>query len=383
LQNMAIENARQKQADMNAALTNMQLKQQLAAFEMPQQSFERRSKEADSLGLQRGSREYQEYVGTGKMTSLSRSLNAKTFTDPNGKQFMGVVDPDGKIVNVDTQEVVPGALQTTTSANTPKPFNYVGQDGKPKRGFTVGMQAYDNEGKAFQVPPDVFQAWMQPRFSENFTMKEVQQPDGSTLLVPVETSSVTTRGAPPAPGQPIAQGPGTRVLGPGTTAGGKVPPQVAKAYDDYNQAVTRQTVMVNSLPEALAGNQQAQINIVANHLGMTAGIQKGSRINQSLWDEAMTSAPWLDVFLSRFSYVDQATGEHVFTGPLSGVHIPSEALKQMVQLSYDRVNAQKAQWEREIQAARTGYGMRPPKPIPGAPPPGADVVPLDQFLKGQ
>ena len=51
--------------------------------------------------------------------------------------------------------------------------------------------------------------------------------------------------------------------------------------------------MDKNLKDALAGDQQAMLSLVANHIGMTLGAQKGARINQAVWNEAVESAPWL------------------------------------------------------------------------------------------
>jgi hypothetical protein len=199
-------------------------------------------------------------------------------------------------------------------------------------------------------------------YNKHETVQMVQQLDGS--IVP-ETMTTSQHGvlSPNSSGSSTPAKPRSS----GAPAGGKVPPGVAKAYGDYNGALTRQDVMNKSLPEALAGNQQAMINILANHLGMTAGIQKGARINQAMWNEAASSTPWIQGLLARYGHTDQQSGDFVFDGPLSGVTIPPEALKQMVSLADDRVNAQYSQWQREIKAARSGYGMAPSSPNSSTP----------------
>jgi hypothetical protein len=316
---------------------------------------------------------------------------------------------------------VAGPSGATAAELTPKFFNYVGLDGKPHRGFTVGgpgnMQAYgigsDGKDVALHMDPEVFSAWMAPRTTITQGFKSVMQPDGSEKLIPVETSSTQSRGAiptsapppPPAPksstpsakaGGPPATAPakssaapksggggGARILGPGVTVGGKVPPGVAKAYDKYNGAVERYQVMKDSYARAKADptDQQAQLNLLANHIGMTMGLQQGARITQAIYNEAMGSVSWGAGIEAHFTGPpDPVTGEPTLDlNPLhykKGVVLTQKQMDQMMPLAEKRLKEDKAAWEREVAAAKTGYGMmEPPPPPAGAAPPAAASAP--------
>ena len=129
--------------------------------------------------------------------------------------------------------------------------------------------------------------------------------------------------------------------------------QVGKSMEQARGADTRYRVMVDNERAALEGNQQAMLNILANHMGMTQGLQKGSRINQAMWDEAMGSAPWMERILSRFTKVDPTTGDRVITQPLKGLTLSPEQIKQMVDLGYDR---RTREWQ-QVEDTGKQYGL--------------------------
>ena len=87
---------------------------------------------------------------------------------------------------------------------------------------------------------------------------------------------------------------------------------------------------------------------MANHIGMTLGLQKGARISQAMWNEAIATAPWLQKAEARFD-------EH---GYLSGVTLTPQQIRQMVSLGQDR---RKRQWQ-QAQEAGTMYGVNVPIP---------------------
>ena len=79
---------------------------------LQQAQFEQRKKQADDIGLTGLDR--QEFIATGKMPTIPR-LSTGTYTDlATGKSFTGAPDPTtGKILDVDTQAIVPGAIKET------------------------------------------------------------------------------------------------------------------------------------------------------------------------------------------------------------------------------------------------------------------------------
>lgn len=110
-----------------------------------------------------------------------------------------------------------------------------------------------------------------------------------------------------------------------------------KAVNDaqglVNDAKNRMTTMDHNLVDFVQSvqdghpNQQAALSLVANHIGMTLGGQKGARITRAAWDEAQDSAPWLQKVGAKFSS----------DGYLSGVTITIPQAKQMVELAHQRV----------------------------------------------
>jgi hypothetical protein len=113
---------------------------------------------------------------------------------------------------------------------------------------------------------------------------------------------------------------------------------VNTAKADLLSARDRMETMDKNKKDALAGNQQAMLSLVANHIGMTLGAQKGARITRAVWDEAMESAPWLDVKIGKFFHTD-ANGDKVFDGWKTGVTLTPEQINQMVDLGHQRVDS--------------------------------------------
>jgi hypothetical protein len=189
--------------------------------------------------------------------------------------------------------------------------------------------------------------------------KSEPQPDGSIKMVPVTTTTTKTKGsgipAPPsASGGTSAAGPGAGT--PGRTVGGKIPPEVVKAQSTYLQSIERYNVMSSALPKALAGDQQAMINLLYNHIGMTVGLQKGARITRDIISEAQTSAPWMATLLARIGVGKEFT---MTPDALRGVVIPPETMHNMIGLAEDRVSEDYNQLNAQKQAYATGRIQTP------------------------
>jgi len=209
---------------------------------------------------------------------------------------------------------------------------------------------------------DIINGWKTHEAQHN-GIKLVPQVDGSIQAVPVTESSVTGRGAlgggnassqtPPAPPSPQA-GAGA----PGRTVGGHAPKPVTDAFSTYNQSAERLNVMSDALPDALKGDQQAMLNLLSNHLGMTMGLQKGARMNQALIEEAMKSTPWLQGLQAKFDG----------RGYLSGVTLTPQQMQSMVSLAQDRANQDYLAYQRVQSEAKKGFGMNAsPNPPPAGP----------------
>ena len=115
----------------------------------------------------------------------------------------------------------------------------------------------------------------------------------------------------------------------------------------------RYRTMIQSEQAARNGDQQAQLNILSQHLGMTQGAQRGARISQAMWNEAMQSAPWLETKAARWFHKDPETGDYVFDGYKSGVTLTPDQITQMVALAKQRRDIQWAQ----LKEAGQFYGM--------------------------
>ena len=138
-------------------------------------------------------------------------------------------------------------------------------------------------------------------------------------------------------------GPGGTPLAPALLA------QVNKSIEPALESETRLSVMEQNAKDALDGNQQAMLSLVANHIGMTLGAQKGAKISQAVWNEAVGTAPWMENIQKKFGP----------DGYLQGVTLSPRQVKQMLELGKQRRDLQ---WKQAQQAGQT-YGVN--VPIPG------------------
>lgn len=102
----------------------------------------------------------------------------------------------------------------------------------------------------------------------------------------------------------------------------------------------RLQVMRQNYQDALKNHdQQAMLSLLANHLGMTMGLQKGARINQAIIQEAQNSLPYLQGLQAKFDS----------DGYLTGVNLAPNQMKTMVALGESRYrdDVQKARYQGE------------------------------------
>ena len=108
--------------------------------------------------------------------------------------------------------------------------------------------------------------------------------------------------------------------------------EVAKIYADPMLSSERYNIMTKNLadwlPEKEGGHndQQAMLSLLANHLGMTMGLQKGARMNQAIIDEAASSQPWLAKIGAKFDK----------QGYLTGLTLGPDQMRSMVNLARER-----------------------------------------------
>ena len=100
-----------------------------------------------------------------------------------------------------------------------------------------------------------------------------------------------------------------------------------KAYQPTLDSAERMNVMTESYERAIKDHdQQAMLNLLANHLGMTMGLQKGSRLTKDIIHEAQQSQPWLQGIDAKFDK----------DGYLAGVTLSPNQMRQMVNLGQER-----------------------------------------------
>jgi hypothetical protein len=168
--------------------------------------------------------------------------------------------------------------------------------------------------------------------------------------VPIQYTN--TRGIGPQPVDPRAQKsipktPGEAkkkiappIGGPQVKIGKPLFGAPSKDYTDtksaYEAAIDRTSTMDQNLANALQGDQQAMLSLVANHIGMTLGAQRGARITRAVWDEAVESTPWLQRVAAKFDE----------RGFLSGVTLAPDQMRQMVRLAHEKVQTLKDHMDR-------------------------------------
>lgn len=100
-----------------------------------------------------------------------------------------------------------------------------------------------------------------------------------------------------------------------------------KAYTPALDSAERFNVMTKNYEDAIKNHdQQAMLSLLANHLGMTMGLQKGARMTKDIIGEAERSRPWLQGLKAKFDK----------DGVLSGVTLTPEQMRQMVSLGRER-----------------------------------------------
>lgn len=120
--------------------------------------------------------------------------------------------------------------------------------------------------------------------------------------------------------------------------------------------------MAGSYPRALKGDQQAQINILMNHIGMTLGLQRGARITKDAINGAMDSSPWLAQIKARYGPDAIEPNKNGTSLTIrKGVVLTPEQMQQMMALAtQQRATA----WSQAVESARQA-GVADKLKIPG------------------
>lgn len=130
------------------------------------------------------------------------------------------------------------------------------------------------------------------------------------------------------------------------------------AKADLEGAIDRSNTMDRNLRAAMKGDQQAMISLVSNHIGMTLGGQKGARINQAVWNEAVESAH-LDERMIAKSFHRDTNGDYIFDGWKTGVTLTPDQMHQMVGLAHEKVavlQAHVGRLQRQLRLAPQATG---------------------------
>lgn len=148
----------------------------------------------------------------------------------------------------------------------------------------------------------------------------------------------------------------------------------SKAQDDYGKRLSAMALMQQNYQEALGGNQQAQVSMLMQHIGMTAGTVPGAHQSRANIEEAEQSTPWISHYVNKWFHQD-ATGDYIFDGPKGGINLTKPQMEQMLSLAKERVQVQHEQlgyWQRELvpgQGEFTAPGIQAvhgvPQPTPG------------------
>lgn len=127
-----------------------------------------------------------------------------------------------------------------------------------------------------------------------------------------------------------------------------------KAYEPALDSAERFNVMAKNYEDAVKNHdQQAMLSLLANHLGMTMGLQKGSRLTRDIIREAQQSRPWLQGMQAKFDS----------NGYLSGVTLTPDQMRQMVNLGRERFKEDftKARSQAEFMGSKEGPSRIPNK----------------------
>lgn len=312
--------------------------------------------------------EYIQSVYGIKQTYAKPLSGTKPYKGSDGKYYQAVENPDGTTGAVAMPpDYAPPAQHSSTSqfneelAAYAKAHNMAVEDLPPEALDYVSRRA----AQARAMPSTTTTTTLKQNFDGQWvpvTEQNSRNPGSVHLVDPLGTSSEqhSESSKPKSSPAPKKHEPtkGTEKSGESTgsarknshtSVGAPVFAGKNKEYDDaktaYHAAIDRTDTMeknikaVHESEKAGKGpDQQAMLSLVANHIGMTLGAQKGARINQAVWNEAIASAPWLESYYAKAFHNDPATGDVVFDGWKGGVTLTEDQMNQMVALAHDRLD---------------------------------------------
>jgi hypothetical protein len=116
--------------------------------------------------------------------------------------------------------------------------------------------------------------------------------------------------------------------------------KVLTYYKPAQDADVRLQLMEKNEKDALRGNQQAMVNLLANHIALTMGLPRGKvpRVSYQMFQEAQQSAPILQRAEAHFDK----------EGYLTGVVLSPDQMKAMVALAHE---TRDAEWQSSDSSA--------------------------------
>ncbi len=369
------------------------------------QEKEREVEQFRTLGKKYGMSDQQINEITGKMLGGTGALQKNKWAT-----LQGSVDgqPVTWMKNEATGEITDLAGNEIPSDTLTK-FQ---QAGKPPTSTQLNEEAYENAFdppvKWAQMSPQqkaYYPEWLKKQSAAITTGQHVvivTQRDGTIVPVTVQTTSERQPGAgggtpvPPtlrgktagAAGKPTGAAPqkkaaspkesqpgqadpskgwGTKkagVVGVGSAVGEKPNKDLLDSRANYQLGVDRAKTMHRDLAaikkaydETGEVDQQAMLSILFNHIGMTSGAQKGTRITQTMIDEAQESAPWVSRLLTRIG-----VGNNLDEMGLRGIVLTSQQMQQMVDLADRKV---KILFEHALDAEKRGTPAPPSAEVGG------------------
>ena len=238
---------------------------------------------------------------------------------------------------------------TNTNVETAMPPDYKPPEpkpGTPRPGMSQGRNVFGffNPGKktwqdaAGNALPD-FQP--QPSFAETGLFEPMASYNPQTQSIALGSFNRRTGGLT------FANGSGSSIPLPPAIAA-----TIGKEFGNAREAQTRLKIMQQNATDAYRGNQQAMVSLLMNHIGMTLGAQKGTRVAKSIIDEARQSTDWVDSKLATIGHQD-ANGDFIYDGPKGGINLAGGQIKQMVDLAKQRNDLQ---WQ-QVKDTGATYGV--------------------------
>lgn len=251
----------------------------------------------------------------------------------DGKSYVrDVIDPS-------TNQIVEQSMPPDYKPPEPKP-------GTPRPGVAAGKNVFGffNPGKhqwqdAAGTPLPDFQP--QPSFAETGLFEPMASYNPQTQSIALGSFNRRTGGLT------FSNGSGSSIPLPPAVAA-----TIGKEFGTAREAQTRLKIMEQNATEAYQGNQQAMVSLLMNHIGMTLGAQKGTRVAQASIEEARRSAAWIDTKLAAIGHQD-SNGDFIYDGPKGGINLTGPQIGQMVDLAKQRNDLQ---WQ-QVKDTGATYGV--------------------------